>query len=120
MSNSNESSKAELHIQIHSPVKRNESTNDRLFGRQSSFSSNRLGLTSNDDSLAAGKSIWWIWGGSKYSGVLCMVISSVFYSFMGLFVKLLSGVNILHKHAAHTPALSCCGNNYILSLHIVK
>ncbi|KAG0568517.1 hypothetical protein M758_6G022500 [Ceratodon purpureus] len=90
MSTSNDSSKAELNIQIHSPVRRNESTKERLFGRQSSFSSDRLDLTSNDVSFAAGKNTWWIWGGSKYSGVLCMVISSVAYSFMGLFVKLLS------------------------------
>lgn len=96
MSTSNDSSKAELNIQIHSPVRRNESTKERLFGRQSSFSSDRLDLTSNDVSFAAGKNTWWIWGGSKYSGVLCMVISSVAYSFMGLFVKLLSGRSMLH------------------------
>eukprot|EP00897_Mesotaenium_endlicherianum_P007497 jgi/Mesen1/6776/ME000348S06046 len=32
----------------------------------------------------------YIWGGSKYSGMMCMVLSSLAYSFMGLFVKLLS------------------------------
>lgn len=38
---------------------------------------------------------WGIWGGSRYSGVICMIISSVSYSFMGLFVKLLSVSGVL-------------------------
>lgn len=122
MLTSDESSKAELNIQIHSPVSRDESIIERLFGRQSSFCSNRLALISNDASLAADKSTWWIWGGSKYSGVLCMVISSVAYSFMGLFVKLLSGMNIpTSAHLIHLfllVVLLTLSNFCPLSLHI--
>lgn len=97
MSTSDESSKAEFNIQILSPVRRNDSTKERLFGRQSSFSSSRVALPYNEVSLGTGENNWWVWGGSRYSGLVCMVISSVAYSFMGLFVKLLSGVSIPHK-----------------------
>lgn len=90
MSTSDESSKAEFNIQILSPVRRNDSTKERLFGRQSSFSSSRVALPYNEVSLGTGENNWWVWGGSRYSGLVCMVISSVAYSFMGLFVKLLS------------------------------
>lgn len=78
----------ELNIQISSPK-------GRLLNRLSSFPSNSSPLHSKGVPLSSdnnnnNNNNWWEWGGSNLSGVACMVISSISYSFMGLFVKLLS------------------------------
>lgn len=101
-------------VNVESPRR---SPQERLFGRQSSFLSIR-NLNSPQDGMGG---IWmpmwcksaycWAWGGSRYSGVVCMLISSAAYSLMGLLVKLLAGV--LHSVRLKCRAEGLC----ILLLH---
>jgi len=76
-------------INIDSPKR---SQKPRFLGRQSSFG---LGPQNNGASGVLGSNSWkkaymWVWSGSRYSGVACMLVSSAAYSLMGLFVKLLA------------------------------
>lgn len=93
----------ELNIQISSPK-------GRLLNRLSSFPSNSSPLHSKGVPLSSdnnnnNNNNWWEWGGSNLSGVACMVISSISYSFMGLFVKLLSGFILFSNYS---PSRSSC------------
>eukprot|EP00897_Mesotaenium_endlicherianum_P006871 jgi/Mesen1/6211/ME000320S05405 len=46
---------------------------------------------SHGEGLGLSEGFHWLWGGSKYSGMMCMAASALCYSFMGLLVKLLAG-----------------------------
>ena len=83
-------------INIDSPKR---SQKPRFLGRQSSFG---LGPQSNGANGVFGSNSWkkaymWVWSGSRYSGVACMLVSSAAYSLMGLFVKLLAGKSQFQK-----------------------
>ena len=47
--------------------------------------------SSNQDGWNVRENMQWLWGGSQYSGLLCMLAASLCHSLMGLLVSLFSG-----------------------------
>lgn len=45
------------------------------------------------DYTALSEFLIWAWGGSRYSGMVCMALSSLMYSIMGLFVELFAATS---------------------------
>lgn len=64
---------------------------------------NRRG-SSVPDSWNLRENFLWLWGGSQYSGVLCMVAASLSYSLMGLLIRL---VTVHEIPSFETIAIRC-------------